>query len=126
VTALLGESAPTEHDVASFRRLHQRLAEAVEVAVQGKRAVVDLVLVSAFASGHVLLEDVPGTGKTTLARAVAKALGGDVHRVQFTPDLLPSDVTGRCGSVRGLSSRTWCWPTRSTGPPPRPSRPCWR
>jgi MoxR-like ATPase len=85
---------PTEADVAAFRRLHQRLGDAVETALHGKRATVDLVLTSVFAEGHVLLEDVPGTGKTTLARAVAQALGGEVGRVQFTPDLLPSDVSG--------------------------------
>jgi MoxR-like ATPase len=87
-------SAPTEQDIAAFRALHQRLGDAVEVAVHGKRAVVDLVLVATFAEGHVLLEDLPGTGKTTLARAVAQALGGSTGRIQFTPDLLPSDVTG--------------------------------
>ncbi|MDT9591881.1 AAA family ATPase [Nocardioides zeae] len=96
----------TEPEVAEFRRLHLRLGDAVERAVHGKRAVVDLVLVAAVAGGHVLLEDVPGTGKTTLARAVAKALGGEMRRVQFTPDLLPGDVTGttvfdpRSGEVR--------------------------
>jgi MoxR-like ATPase len=68
--------------------------------------VIDLVLTALFAGGHVLLEDVPGTGKTTLARAVAGVLGGVSRRVQFTPDLLPSDVTGtsvydpRTGDVR--------------------------
>lgn len=81
-------------EIAAFRALHARLGDAVESAIRGKRDVVDLVLVSMFAGGHVLLEDVPGTGKTTLARAVAGALGGVSRRVQFTPDLLPSDVTG--------------------------------
>ncbi|WP_434446275.1 AAA family ATPase [Lentzea sp. E54] len=81
-------------EVSAFRDLHGRLGDAVESAVRGKRDVVDLVLVAMFAGGHVLLEDVPGTGKTTLARAVAGALGGISRRVQFTPDLLPSDVTG--------------------------------
>ncbi|MGL5909434.1 MAG: AAA family ATPase, partial [Phycicoccus sp.] len=77
-----------------FRALRDRVADAVELAVTGKRHVVDLCVLAVFAQGHVLLEDVPGTGKTTLARAVAHALGGTSRRVQFTPDLLPSDVTG--------------------------------
>ena len=94
MTALTDAPTPTEADVAEFRQLHQRLGDAIEAAVHGKRSTVDLVLVSVFAEGHVLLEDVPGTGKTTLARAVAQALGGQMRRVQFTPDLLPSDVTG--------------------------------
>lgn len=94
MTAVVSPAPPTEQDIADFRDLHERLGDAVEAAVHGKRAVVDLVLVATFAGGHVLLEDVPGTGKTTLARAVAQALGGQVGRVQFTPDLLPSDVTG--------------------------------
>ncbi len=88
------DAAIAEHEIADFRTLHSAIADAVEIAVRGKREVIDLVLVSMFAGGHVLLEDVPGTGKTTLARAVAGALGGLSRRVQFTPDLLPSDVTG--------------------------------
>ncbi|MEV4316064.1 MoxR family ATPase [Actinocrispum sp. NPDC049592] len=95
-----------EQEIAGFRVVHAQVADAIETAVLGKREVVDLVLVALFAGGHVLLEDVPGTGKTTLARAVASALGGQSRRVQFTPDLLPSDVTGtsvydpRTGEVR--------------------------
>jgi MoxR-like ATPase len=98
--------AATEQDVARFRSLWSRVGDAVEVAVYGKRPVVDLVLTAMFASGHVLIEDVPGTGKTTLARSLAAALGGVCQRIQFTPDLLPSDVTGtsvydpRSGEVR--------------------------
>jgi MoxR-like ATPase len=81
-------------EVAAFRSLHTRIGDAVELAVRGKRQVIDLTLVALFAGGHVLIEDVPGTGKTTLARSLAAALGGISRRVQFTPDLLPSDVTG--------------------------------
>jgi MoxR-like ATPase len=83
-----------EHAVADFRTLHTRIGDAVEVAVRGKRTAIDLALVALFAGGHVLIEDVPGTGKTTLARSLATALGGVCRRIQFTPDLLPGDVTG--------------------------------
>ncbi len=80
--------------VESFRTLHKRIGDAVEIAVRGKRPTIDLTLVALFAGGHVLIEDVPGTGKTTLARSVATALGGVFRRIQFTPDLLPGDMTG--------------------------------
>lgn len=72
----------------------QELKQAVEGALEGKPEVVELALVALLARGHLLIEDVPGVGKTTLARALAKAVGGDLHRVQFTSDLLPSDVLG--------------------------------
>jgi MoxR-like ATPase len=84
----------TEQDVVGFRTLFGQVGDAVEVAVHGKRQIIDLVLVALFAGGHVLIEDVPGTGKTTLARSLGSALGGVARRIQFTPDLLPSDVTG--------------------------------
>ena len=62
--------------------------------LRGKAEVIDLALLGIFAGGHVLLEDVPGVGKTTLAKALAKAFGVRFSRVQFTPDLLPADITG--------------------------------
>lgn len=70
------------------------LRRAVESALEGKAEVVELALVALLANGHILIEDVPGVGKTTLARALARAVGGDLRRVQFTSDLLPSDVLG--------------------------------
>ena len=74
-------------------RAHAVLDE-VERAVVGKRAALELVMLGVLAGGHVLIEDLPGLGKTLLARSFATALGLDFTRIQFTPDLLPSDVTG--------------------------------
>ena len=71
-----------------------RLRENVNRVVVGKQDTIDLMLCALIAGGHVLLEDVPGTGKTLLAKALAASLGMSFARIQFTPDLLPSDVTG--------------------------------
>ena len=72
----------------------ERIFQNVEQVIIGKRNAVELVLVALLCRGHVLLEDVPGTGKTVLAKSIARSLGGSFKRIQFTPDLLPSDVTG--------------------------------
>ena len=72
----------------------KRVLDNVEKVIVGKSSAVERVLVAVFCEGHVLLEDVPGIGKTMLARAVAKSLGCSFRRVQSTPDLLPSDITG--------------------------------
>jgi MoxR-like ATPase len=72
----------------------RKLRENVQKVIVGKDDVIELALVAVLCEGHILLEDVPGIGKTTLARALASSLGCSFHRIQFTPDLLPSDVTG--------------------------------
>lgn len=77
-----------------FRERFNALQDNVEQFVRGKSEVVRLALTCFFAEGHLLIEDVPGVAKTSLAKAVASSVGGEFHRVQFTPDLLPSDVTG--------------------------------
>ena len=71
-----------------------KLRQNIQKVIVGKDEIIDLTLIAMLCGGHLLLEDVPGTGKTTLAKTIAASLGCTFHRVQFTPDLLPSDVTG--------------------------------
>jgi MoxR-like ATPase len=74
--------------------VHERIAANVHSVLRGKPQVVRLAIAALFAEGHLLLEDVPGVGKTTLARCIARSIGGSWNRIQFTPDLLPGDITG--------------------------------
>ncbi|HEY5981632.1 MAG TPA: AAA family ATPase, partial [Microlunatus sp.] len=71
-----------------------RVRTAIESVIEGKRAAVDLALTVLLAEGHLLIEDVPGVGKTMLAKALGRSIDCSVRRLQFTPDLLPSDITG--------------------------------
>lgn len=77
-----------------IEEIARTVRENIKKVIVGKDEVIDLCLVAVFCEGHILLEDVPGTGKTTLARVLATSLGCSFRRIQFTPDLLPSDVTG--------------------------------
>ena len=81
-------------DFSQFQMLFERIASNCERIIQGKDDVIRLALVALVAEGHLLLEDVPGVGKTMLAKALARTLGCTWQRIQFTPDLLPTDVTG--------------------------------
>ena len=81
-------------NVESVQRVSERLIQNVEQVIIGKRDAIELVIVGLLAQGHMLIEDVPGVGKTMLARSLAKSLGCSFSRIQFTPDMLPSDVTG--------------------------------
>lgn len=81
-------------DIAALREVADRLQTNVERVIIGKTDVVRLALVALLCEGHILLEDVPGIGKTTLAKAISRSLGCSFRRIQFTPDLMPSDVTG--------------------------------
>ena len=80
--AMTGESA------------HRSIIDNSSLVVVGKKRVLELMAIALLAEGHVLLEDVPGLGKTVMAKALARSIGGSFRRIQFTPDLLPSDVTG--------------------------------
>src|ERR1700687_5903032 len=81
-------------DVEPIRAMADRAARNIEQVIVGKRDVIDLLLVALLCEGHVLIEDVPGIGKTMLANSMARTLDCPFRRIQFTPDLLPSDVTG--------------------------------
>src|SRR5215213_1634796 len=79
---------------SSVQELAERVIQNVERVIVGKRHEVELVLVALLCRGHGLIEDVPGVGKTVLAKAISRSIGSTFKRIQFTPDLLPSDVTG--------------------------------
>ena len=94
VTTYEADTAPAEAPSGSFTELFAGLLRNIERVVQGKTEVVHLMLLCLFAEGHMLVEDSPGVGKTTLAKALASSVDVPFGRVQFTPDLLPSDVVG--------------------------------
>ena len=113
----------------------QTVIENVERVIVGKRRAIELVMVALLCDGHVLIEDIPGVGKTMLARAVAISLGCSFKRLQCTPDLLPNDVTG----VSVFNQKTGEFEFRpgpafvnilladeSTAPHPVHSQLCWR
>ncbi|MFC4950842.1 AAA family ATPase [Pseudonocardia sp. GCM10023141] len=83
---------------------YRLLADNVQRVIQGKPEVVRLAVVALFAEGHLLIEDVPGLGKTSLARSLARSIGGKWNRIQFTPDLMPGDITGVMVYHQGSSS----------------------
>lgn len=90
-SAMSAEPAP---EVANITNLARKVQRSVSRVIVGKDNEISLMLVAMLCEGHVLLEDVPGIGKTTMAKALARSLGCTFHRIQFTPDLLPTDITG--------------------------------
>ena len=81
-------------NLADIHYLAQKMKETIQRVVIGKDEQINHLLIALISSGHVLLEDVPGTGKTLLAKTLAKSLSCSFNRIQFTPDLLPTDITG--------------------------------
>lgn len=92
--------------IATFKSASDRLRAEIAKVIVGQREIVDDVLVALVAGGHVLLEGVPGLGKTTLVRTLAGAMSLDFSRIQFTPDLMPSDITGTKVAVQDDSGHT--------------------
>jgi MoxR-like ATPase len=90
----LPESGDRAIDVEAIAETCEKVVAAVETVIEGKRDAIRLALAVLLSEGHVLVEDVPGVGKTMLAKALARAVDCSVRRIQFTPDLLPSDITG--------------------------------
>ncbi len=90
----MSESSPSLLPVPEVAALARVIVDNIERVILGKRAAIELTLAAMLSGGHVLLEDVPGVGKTMLAKSIAITLGCTYKRLQFTPDLLPSDVTG--------------------------------
>ena len=80
--------------MGNFQDFTVRVIQNIEKVIIGKRDTVELSVVALLCQGHLLIEDVPGVGKTMLARSLARSLGCSFSRIQFTPDMLPSDVTG--------------------------------
>ena len=99
-------TATASDRIQHFRKATDALREAIARVVVGQRDIVDDVLVALIAGGHVLLEGVPGLGKTTLVRTLASALALDFSRIQFTPDLMPSDITGTRVAIQDDAGRT--------------------
>jgi MoxR-like ATPase len=94
MTQTVPEPTTVAAGVVRFAEQFARLQQNIEWFVVGKPRVVRMALVGLLAEGHLLIDDVPGTGKTSLAKAMAASISGSVSRIQFTPDLLPADVTG--------------------------------
>jgi MoxR-like ATPase len=90
----VSQAPSTDAELREVAAVGSRIAEAIETVIEGKPAEVRLAVTVMLAEGHLLVEDVPGVGKTMLAKALARAINCSVRRVQFTPDLLPSDITG--------------------------------
>ena len=122
-----------QHATAQLDQVRQEIAK----VIVGQQDVVDGVLICLLAGGHVLLEGVPGLGKTTLLRTLARVLHLKYSRIQFTPDLMPADIVGsmimesddRGAQESALPARAdfspiWCWRTRSTARRPRRNRRC--
>ena len=111
------------------------LRERLKLDILGQHTLVERLLLAMLADGHLLVEGAPGLAKTRAVKMLGETIEGDFHRIQFTPDLLPSDVTGTeiyrpqealSFSRKDPFSTIWCLPMKSTGLLPRSNPLCWR
>ena len=121
--------------VRRLKELFDRIRGEIAKIYVGQEELVLGTLVALFSGGHVLIESVPGLGKTLFVRALGRVLGCRFGRIQFTADLMPSDITGApifdmksrsFASAPARCSRSFSWPTRSTARRPRRTPRCWR
>jgi MoxR-like ATPase len=105
-TAAAADARPAAPPTANAAELGARLVSAIDAVVAGQHAVAEIAVATLFARGHLLIEDIPGVGKTLLAQVLARAVGGTFGRIQGTPDLLPGDVTGSMMPISDAAGST--------------------
>jgi len=125
------EVSDIKKEIDRFKTDFDSITEEIGKVIVGNRDIVEKVLIAFFAKGHVLLEGVPGMGKTLLVKSLSKALGFDFKRIQFTPDLMPADITGTpveksLNLHQVLFLLMFCWQTKLTVQRQRHNRPCWK
>ena len=127
----------TNESITAFAERYEKIRREIAKEMIGQEDVVEHLLLAVIAGGNVLLEGVPGLGKTHLVRVLSKVLDLPFSRIQFTPDLMPADITGTNILVRteegnafrfqaGPLFPPWCWPMKSTAPRQRRRRRCWK
>src|SRR5579863_2350827 len=139
VYELNSDAVDLEQRIERFHAVREGILKQVRQVIVGQQDVLEQMLIALFVGGHCLVTGMPGTAKTLMVRTLAEALGLEFRRIQFTPDLMPSDITGtdiieedlttghrKWTFVEGPIFATFCWPMRSIAHRPRRSPRFWR